>query len=97
MFYILLNLNGHFKTMQQKLNTFKSNVKLLNISGVITSENINSNLRKAAPLRTFQTLSLLLFTSMITLQFLTIYNYRGNISLMADCIGFIAVFAAQIS
>ena len=80
--------------MQQKLNIFQSNVKLLNISGVIPSENINSSLWKSALLRIFQTLSLLLFISMNTLQFLAIYHYWGNINIMADSIAFLAVFAA---
>ena len=78
--------------MQQKLHIFKSNVKLLNISGVIPSENIISSLWKSALFRIFQTLTLLLFISMITLQILAIYHYWGNINLIVDCIGFFAGF-----
>ena len=76
--------------MQQKLNIFKSNIKLLNISGVIPNENINSSLWKSTLFRIFQILTLLLFISMITLQFLAIYHYWGNINLIVDCIGFLA-------
>jgi len=78
--------------MQQKLNIFKSNIKLLNISGVIPSESINSSLWKSALFRIFQTLTLLLFISMITLQILAIYHYWENINLIIDCIGFFAGF-----
>jgi len=76
--------------MQQKLNIFKLNVKLLNISGVIPNENINSSLWKSTLFRIFQTLTLLLFISMITLQFLAIFHYWGNMNLIVDCIGFLA-------
>jgi hypothetical protein len=79
--------------MQQKLNIFKLNVKLFNISGVITSENINSSIWKSALYRIFQTLILLLFISMTTLQFLAICHYWGNINLIVDCIGFLTGFA----
>jgi hypothetical protein len=80
--------------MQQKLNIFELNFKLFNISGVIPSENINSSLWKSALFLIFQTLSILLFISMITLQFLAIYHYWGYINLMVDCIGFLAACAA---
>jgi hypothetical protein len=80
--------------MQQKLNIFQLKVKLFNISGIISSENINSSLWKSALFRIFQILSLLLFISMIILQFLAIYHYWGNINLMADIIGFLGAFAA---
>ena len=80
--------------MQQNLNIFKLNFKLFNISGVILSDNINSSLWKSALFRIFQTLSILLFISMITLQFLSIHHYWGNINLMAECIGFLAACAA---
>jgi len=76
--------------MQQKLNIFKLNVKLLNILGVIPSENINSSLWKSALFRIFRTQTLLLFVSMITLQFLAIFHYWGNINLIVDCIGLLA-------
>ena len=76
--------------MQQKLNIFKLNVKLLNISGVIPSENINSSLWKSTLFRIFQTLTLLLFIPIITLQFLAIFYYWGNINLIVDCTGFLA-------
>jgi len=76
--------------MQQKLNIFKLNVKLLNISGVIPSENINSSLWKSTLFRIFHTLTLLLFISMITLQFLAIFHYWGIINLIVDCTGFLA-------
>jgi len=78
--------------MQQKLNMFKSIIKLLNITGVIPSENINSSLWKSALFHIFQTLILLLFISIITLQILAIYHYWGNINLIVDCIGFFAAF-----
>jgi len=78
--------------MQQKLNMFKTNIKLLNISGVIPSENINSSLWKSALFRIFHTLTLLLFISIITIQILAIYHYWGNINLIIDCIGFFAGF-----
>ena len=79
--------------MHQKLNIFQLNVKLLNISGVIPSENINTSFWKSALFRIFQILSLLLFISMFILQFLAIYHYWGNITMIADSIAFLAVFA----
>jgi len=79
--------------MQQKLNIFKLNFKLFNISGVIPSDNINSSLWKSVLFRIFKILSLLLVLSMITLQFLALYHYWGNINLMVDCIVFLATFA----
>ena len=90
LFDLLLNLNGHFKTMQQKLNIFQFNVKLFNISGIIPSENVNSSLWKSALFRIFQILSLLLVLSMITLQSLAIYHYWGNINLVADSFGLLS-------
>ena len=79
--------------MQQKLDIFKPNVKLFNISGIIPSENINSSLWKSALFRLFQIISLLLSIPMFTLQILAMYHYWGTISLVADCIGFLATFA----
>jgi len=80
--------------MQEKLNIFQFNVKLFNISGIIPSENVNSSLWKSALFRIFQFISILLFISMFTLQFLAIYHYWGNISLVADCIGFLVAFTS---
>jgi hypothetical protein len=86
-FDLLLHLNGHFKIMQKKLNIFQFNVKLFNVSGVIPSENINSSSWKSALFRIFQSLSLLLYIPKITLHFISIYRYCGNIILMANIIG----------
>lgn len=80
--------------MQQKLNIFQLNFKLLNISGVIPTDNINSSSWKTALFRIYQTLSFLLFITMMILQFLAIYYYWGNIYIMADIIGFLAALAA---
>jgi hypothetical protein len=76
--------------MQKKLNVFQFNVKLFNIAGVIPSENINSSSWKFALFRIFQVLSLLLDISMMTLQFLGIYYYWGNLNVIADIIGILA-------
>ena len=78
--------------MHQKLNIFQLNVKLFNVSGIIPSENIKSSLWKSALFRIFQTLSLLLFISMFTLQFLAIYHYWGNINLVANNCGVLSAF-----
>jgi hypothetical protein len=94
-FGLLLNVNGHFKIMQQKLNVFEFNVKLFIISGVIPSENINSSLWKSALFRIFQALLLLLVTSMNTLQSLAIFEYWGNINLMADSFGLLGAFVGM--
>ena len=80
--------------MQKKLSIFQLNFKLLNIAGVIPSENINSSSWKTALFRIYQTLSLLLLITMMILQFLAIYYYWGNIYLMADIIGYLAALAA---
>ena len=80
--------------MQKNLNIFQFNVKLFNISGVIPSENINSSLWKSALFRIYQAITLLLIISMITLQFLAIYHYWGNVNMVADSIGFVVPLLA---
>ena len=84
-----------FKNHEAEIKYFEFNFKLFNISGAKPSENINSSLWKSALYRIFQTLSMLLVMSMITLQILAIYIHWGNINLMVDCIGFIVVFAVK--
>jgi len=45
---------------------------------------------ESALFRIFQILTLLLFVSKITLQFLAIFHYWGNINIIVDCIGLLA-------
>jgi hypothetical protein len=73
--------------MQKKLNIFQFNVKLFNISGIIPSENINSSSWKSALFRIFHTLAILLDISIITLQFISLHHYWGNLNTIADIIG----------
>jgi ABC-type bacteriocin/lantibiotic exporter with double-glycine peptidase domain len=72
---------------------FQFNVKLFKLAGIIPSENINSSSWKSALFRIFQVLSLLLDISMITLQFIALYHYWGNLNVIA---GIIAILIASV-